>query len=405
MNASKKVKDYSASEGWFKFIIIFLIVEYGRPQDILPIGFLKPGFITITILSLYLLSTKGVGWSNSQQTKIIWYMVILISLYIPFAVNTYFAYHAFYNMISYMPFILSVAYCVNSNRRFRVLLNVLIALMIYVSGYSLTHGGMGSGNYFQDENDVSLYINMWLPFCFFLFMYEKNKKMKFFYLLGLIIGLAAIVVSFSRGGFVGLLCIMFVIWYFSSKKILTLFLIVLLGGATYLVSGDAYKKEMSTVTDTKESTADARIKMWESGWDMFLDNPFGVGGGNFPIRFPEYQGDRFDRGMWGRAAHSLWFTLFPELGIVGAFLFFRLIYVNVKDVFSVRKILSKYDNHASNLNYEKGFYKALVPAYLASFAGYFASGTFLSVLYYPHFWYMSALVVPFVLLSKASVDH
>jgi hypothetical protein len=31
-------------------------------------------------------------------------------------------------------------------------------------------------------------------------------------------------------------------------------------------------------------------------------------------------------------------------------------------------------------------------AFMASLAGFFASGTFLSVLYYPHYWYLTAMI-------------
>jgi uncharacterized membrane protein len=77
---------------------------------------------------------------------------------------------------------------------------------------------MGPGNYFQDENDVALYINIWLPFCFYLLLIEKKKFHRLIYLTGLLSGLLAIVISFSRGGFVGLVAVGIVIWSFSKKK-------------------------------------------------------------------------------------------------------------------------------------------------------------------------------------------
>ena len=60
--------------------------------------------------------------------------------------------------------------------------------MIYISGYALTHGGKGSGNYFIDENDVSLYINMWLPFCYFLLFIENKRIIRILFITGLILG-------------------------------------------------------------------------------------------------------------------------------------------------------------------------------------------------------------------------
>jgi len=381
LNNIKRVK----TEKWFFFILLYLFVDYGRPQDLVPIGAIKPGLIVILILT-YFLTLYGFKLGNSKQIKIIWYFVLLTAIFIPFAENNYWAFQTFRNMVSYMPFIISVVLCVNTIKRLKILVNVFIILMIYISLYSLTHDGIGSGNYFQDENDVSLFINMWLPFCFFLFLNEKEFIKKTFYALGMIVGLSAVVVSFSRGGFVGLVCATVVIWLFSNKKMISLVIIGLFGIVVYFSSSESYRAEMATITNQHEGTAEDRLLSWATAWDMFLDNPLGVGGNNFQTRFPEYQGDRFERGMWGRVAHSLWFTLIPELGVFGIILYFRLLYFNIKDLFFLKKI-----NIRDNQDHQYLYILSL--SAIASLAGFFASATFISVLYYPHYWYLTAIIV------------
>jgi O-antigen ligase len=154
----------------------------------------------------------------------------------------------------------------------------------------------------------------------------------------------------------------------------------------YLTVGDEYISEMKTVTDTEGGTAVSRIESWKAGWRMFLDNPLGVGGNNFQVRFPEYQGEHFQRGMWGRVAHSLWFTLIPELGIIGIWIYFMLLIVNLKNVFFLKSLKDTSNNDIKYLQH-------VGLAMLASFVGYFASGTFLSVLYYAHYWYLIPILV------------
>jgi hypothetical protein len=119
---------------------------------------------------------------------------------------------------------------------------------------------------------------------------------------------------------------------------------------------------------------------------MFLDNPLGVGGNNFQVRFPEYQ-TYFQRGMWGRVAHSLWFTLLPELGIPGMLVYGLLLFFNLRDSVRLRTI----GRTIGGVN--GALVAGLGSAFLASFAGFFASGTFLSVLYYPHYWYLTGFIV------------
>jgi len=266
------------------------------------------------------------------------------------------------------------------------MINIWIWMMIYIALFSIANLGRGSGGYFADENDLSLFLNLMLPFCYFLLISEKGGKKKFLYGAALIIGLIAEVKSFSRGGFVGLTIICFVIWWFSPKKMLSAMLILLMIVFVFIIGGETYMKEMETISNITESTAQARFEMWKAAWKMFLDNPFGVGGNNFPIRFEEYQSGWFQRGMWGMVAHSLWFTLIPELGIPGIIVYFLLLYYNLKDLWFLKRI-----DPGDNPVLEYIHYLTL--SFIAGFAGFFSSGTFLSVLYYPYYWYFTAFII------------
>jgi O-antigen ligase len=143
---------------------------------------------------------------------------------------------------------------------------------------------------------------------------------------------------------------------------------------------------MSSSTDAKEGTGRERVESWKSGWNMFLHNPLGVGGGNFPVRFSEYQTSYFTRYMWGRQAHSLWFTLIPEQGVFGIAIYAWLFIVNIKHIFRLRKYSSIFEDR------EVIFLRNLSVAFIASLAGYFISATFISVLYYGHYWYLTAII-------------
>jgi probable O-glycosylation ligase (exosortase A-associated) len=341
----------------------------------------------ILILAGFVLFNGNFLTPQNNQTKLIWAFIALLAAYVPFVRNNYFAYATTKNMLSYMPFILSTIICVNSIGRLKSMIFVCICLMIYVSCYSLFYKGVGSGNYFKDENDLGLYMNIWIPFCYFLFVAEKKKLKKVVYASGLLIGIASIVVSFSRGGFVGLVCVFLVIWLFSPRKVISLVVICVLASLVFFFAPKEYWNRMDTIKDTNEGTALERRLTWEAAWDMFLDNPLGVGGNNFQVRFPEYQSPKFKRGMWGRVAHSLWFTLIPELGIFGIIIYFLLLFYNLRDIFSLRRITAKKENQdVKYLHY-------LSSAFIASLVGYFAAGTFLSVLYYPHYWYVCGIIV------------
>lgn len=381
-------RDKNTDNIWFLITLLFFIIEYGRPQDKLNfIGVIRPAML----LSLLLVFSWFVKRSRvnvmGRQMVVLLIFIVLTAVYIPLAVNNHYAFQTTETLLMYLPFFFSFIIYVNSFDRLRKFFRLYIYMMFYICINVITFGsgeGMG-GNFLADENDYTLYINMMIPFAFYLFLYEKNAVKKIVYASACTLGVVSIIISFSRGGFVGLLCVGFMIWLYSPRKIVTLLLIGALTVGFFQFSGEKYLTEMGTITDTEESTSKQRIETWKSGWYMFLDNPLGVGGSNFIVRFQEYQTDFFSRGMWGRAAHSVWIQLLSELGVFGVLIYGILLFYNLKDIFWLKKFKSSKDKEISFAYY-------LSLSFFASIIGYFASGSFISVLYYPHYYYLTAMI-------------
>jgi probable O-glycosylation ligase (exosortase A-associated) len=372
---------------WFYFTVLYFIVDYVRPQNIFSwIGYLRPGAVTITLLVIFIVFSRQIYVSDTRQTRFIWAFVILLFIHVPFAVNNYYALVAAQNMLKFMPFIMSVIILVSTRRRLHQMVVILVAIMAYMSVWSITHGGRGVGGWFGDENDLALYINAMMPFTLHLFYHSRRMLLKILYLAIFGLGIGAVIASFSRGGLVGLVGMIAVGWLLSRHKVRILFLITVAALAFFTYTSQEYREEMSTITDTQSGTIHGRILTWEAAWDMFIDNPLGVGGNNFPIRFQEYQSTEFPRGMWGRVAHSLWFTLIPELGIPGIIIYFMLLWVNFRELMTIMRL--PYEGSPDLV-----YIHTLSLALLASAVGFFVSATGLSVLYYPHFWYLTALLV------------
>jgi len=144
--------------------------------------------------------------------------------------------------------------------------------------------------------------------------------------------------------------------------------------------------------------------MWKHAWKMFLGNPvIGVGQDNFPVRFEEYEdADR----LYGvtrawRAAHSLYFTVLPELGLVGACIFLTILYYIRKDLVAIRR-------SAPRLKAAHNVVPAILPyAYAlgASLWGFLVSSIFISTLYYPNFWVTMGLVVALRRISSLEAQR
>ena len=179
-----------------------------------------------------------------------------------------------------------------------------------------------------DENDFSLVMNMAFPISFFLAIETKNKKKNLLFWCCRSFRCRNCIVFFAwrifRLASVGLYC-----WIKSPRKIVSSLLIGLFILIMSLAAPEKYWDEVKSIQkeNIEEGTGATRWYTWQCGLRMFLDNPiFGVGQGNFPWNFERYEPPEGFKGRLhgGRAAHSLYFTLLPELGLVGTFLFFLL---------------------------------------------------------------------------------
>lgn len=399
-----------AEHGKFGFYLTltYMFVEYGRPMDLLPfLTAIRPAAIIIVLLLASLLTSPNLKSLKKPQIIYFTLFVLLCVVFIPLAHNGGIAYKQTISITFYLIFASSVVLHVNSLKRLRIFLSLWIILAIYISVKGIFHGsgeGIGGSSFLYDENDFALFLNVMLPFCLYMFMYEKAWLKKLFYLFSSFAFLGGIITSFSRGGFVGLSASLLVILMFSKKKLAAIFLtaalilILYVIGQTVSVNEVSYLNEMATIGNTEESTASIRIDAWTGAWHMFLDNPLGVGPANFPMRFPEYQPPTMNRNMWGFMAHSLWFTLIPELGIIGITIYSLWLYRNVRDVLWMRGLVK-----SKNPDLRLCAYFAM--SYLAGLAGFFGSASFLSALYYPHYFYYSALIMATKQIAEQIVNN
>ncbi len=397
----------------FVFTLLYLIFEFGRPQDeFSALGAIRLGLILISILAI-LLSINGhrLRTAASPQTTRMLLLLLLFALHVPFAANIGRAYVTTQSFFIYVVTFISIIVFVDTLDRLRIFMNCWICLMIYIALDGILGEGNAGSSFLQDENDFALLMNMMLPFGVFLFFYERNKKTKLFYLIASLLCIASIIASFSRGGFVGLLVVAFVVWLTSSRKVLllgvggVLALVIMnlpIKHSGTLIKGSTFWEEMTTITqdDVKDFNKEGRVEYWKSGWEMFKDHPLGVGPQNFGVLLGEYRTDYFAElkiepmHMWGKVAHSIWITLLSELGIPGVLLFFSLLLTNIRTIWD----LKKRPTDGTDIQRYAHF---LSLAFATSAVGFLTSGSFLSALYYPHYWYLTAMIVA----TSKIVDH
>ena len=402
----------------FSLLLFYLFLEYGRPQALLPIlSVFHLSGITIVLLALSVIRSGKIQLKE-KQTILYLFLLGLMVIHGPIAVNNYWALMVFIAMVMNFIVYLSLIYLVNDQDKYDRLLNAWLGIHVFLAIIGIVKKGVGVGGFLGDENDFCLALNMIIPFPFFLAVSTSGKK-RIYYVALTCLFLFVIMLTGSRGGFVGLCTAFIYCWLRSKRKILVTFLVLVLAIFAYFVAPQTYGERIRSITEqgTSEGTGEARVYTWNIGWHMFLDNPIiGVGQGNFPYVFGKYelkvtgsQEPFHGRSVAGRVAHSIYFTLLPELGLMGTIPFLLIIYYTFKDLKYINKLTLKNKNAKGVFEADRLFYTSL--ALEGSLITYLVSSVFISTLYYPNLWFLIGFIISVkkILISKennvASLSH
>ena len=80
---------------WFFFLILYILIDLGRLQEIFPIASLKIGMIVTLVLIFFLLSSGMLSSSIYHQGKLLLSFVFLFACFVPLATNNYLSFIAF----------------------------------------------------------------------------------------------------------------------------------------------------------------------------------------------------------------------------------------------------------------------------------------------------------------------
>ncbi len=386
----------------FYLVMMAMLFEFGRPQDLFPP--LKvipiPTLIDVSLAAAIFMAGKA-NFSN-KQTKLWMALLVVMALWVPFANNNYHALMTLKDMTLCFFFYLGIVAFVDSTNRMHKLILMWLGVHTVLAINGLLHHGRGVGGWMGDENDFGMEMNVAIPVAFFMYQGAIGRiKPLYLALLGLFV--MALVSTGSRGGFLGLLAVGAYCWFYSPRKIMSLMVGLCLAGLVLIAAPQEYWDRIASITDdsTMETgTAGQRVFTWGIGWEMFLANPvLGVGQSNFPWTSGEYLAGRTwqTKSLSGRQAHSLYFTLLPELGLVGVIIFGSMVYFNYRDT-RVKDLIPRSParptaepNPIKNVQLVRAVLYG--NAILGGMLGYLVTSTFISTLYYPTFWIMMGLAV------------
>jgi len=386
----------------FYLVLAYFFFEFGRPQELVP-GLRSIPFGTglSILLVLNVLMSGKVDFSR-LQTKLWLPLLAVMAIHVPIAENNYWALMTFKDMVLMYCVYLGVITFVNSTEKMMTLMQLWIGVHGFLAVMGIAKGGRGIGAWMGDENDFCMVMNMAVPFGYFLLFSSTGvaQKMKYLGFLGVFI--LAAMASLSRGGFFGLAAVGAYCWYRSPKKLNALIVVMVAVLFMLVLAPEKYWDEISSSTSDETmgtGTGAARLYTWGIGMDMFYANPIiGVGQNNFPYTFGIYEAGRnFNgRSIGGRQAHSAWVTLISELGLAGIVIIGTMLVQCYKDLKLVRARFAppgSRQRHAQEVRSGEDVRTYLARAMEGSLIGFIVSGVFISTLWYPSLWIMTALVV------------
>lgn len=395
----------------FKLLIALLVFNTLRPDRLMPGGGIMlyfPLVLLCIIMVLWLTTPQKVLFN--AQTKLFFGFIILMALEVLFARNGSWAFAQFKSMLLYafIPYLFLVQY---ANTSFKVdkYIRLSFILSLFIGFLGLLKGAKIPIPALADENDFALLMNILIPIGYFLAQESSTLKTKVFYYSATLVLILANISSFSRGGLVGLVAVGLFIFLKSRNKITAILLLVLFATTIFLFAPQSYWDKIETITTqgAREGTGKERVESWKAGWKMFLDNPIlGVGPRNFGLWLPEYYTEyssKTSSNMWGRAAHSLYFTLLSEMGLTGTLLFSLMLWKDYKDHRYITSLEKRKENllMAANLSNDEGemvkvgirrlYFLSL--GYSGALIGFLTAGAFISVLWYGYFWTLTSFFV------------
>jgi O-antigen ligase len=266
------------------------------------------------------------------------------------------------------------------------------AISDYQTGHMLTGGVRikGSiGGLFENPNDLALHLVTILPLAVSLFLASRGLFKKIVYVAASVLMVAAIICTFSRGGFLGLIAVALVLaWKLGRKNRKTVIIVSLLIIVALVVFAPAqYGGRLTSIWGGDATgSANARQELFWRSLLVAIRYPiFGVGIGNFHFR-----------SLHEQVSHNSFTQVASELGLA-ALVFYVLF------MLTPLKRLRLMEKETLGLKEKARFYYLSV-GLQASLVGYMVDSFFASVAFLWYVYYLVGYAVCFSRLYATSTS-
>jgi probable O-glycosylation ligase (exosortase A-associated) len=371
MNPHRLTYGFAFDTPWAMMVAIATLAGLLLTKDRLPLP-RDRGLILVAILFAYFTMTTFFAWAPDEAWQQ-WNKVGKILL-----------------MAFIMPMVISGKY------RIRLLL-LVIALSIGFYGFKggiwvfLTGGGNRvqgprGGTFISSNTDLGMALLMIVPVLIYLAREENRVWLRHFLRTTAFLCIVSTVFTYSRGALVGLAATAPILFLRSKRKfILLLLLLPLAYFANDLLPTQLTRRAETIETYRDDTSAMLRLQAWSVAKNIAKDRPLTGAGFNFEwasdalwLSYADFMVTSDPTVNRARAAHSIYFQVLGQHGVVALGLFLLLQVLTLLRLQSLRKLGAASPDTMWIANYATAIQVGLI--------GHAVAGAFISVAYFDLFY-------------------
>lgn len=329
-------------------ILIFAPMARG---SVSPIAYCSMQLVTLLAVSLWLFSMFRQGEIRLKRTQLDIPALLFIALA---AVSIIRAEYKYASMVEFLKLLnIAAVFClvINNIEEKRDIERITSLIVILGAGFSLFgiiqyFGGITNFWWHQKKFISSVYVNhnhfsgfleLCIPLCLGIILYERKTEKKLFYGYLLVIMLTAFIFSMSRGAWFSLaisFTAMFALLY-KRREIGPRFfiaLLIIMAAGFFIIHSINLKLFVSRLASYRDLDFSGRLEIWRGALKIIKDNLFsGTGLGMFTYYFPEYRPVGLN--MFVNYAHNDYLQVSAEMGISGLLCMAYIIFLILKKGF------------------------------------------------------------------------
>jgi putative inorganic carbon (hco3(-)) transporter len=370
-------------------LFLFTVLVYFRPYELFPAlsGTATAAFwvavVTLLVFVPTQLAVEGRLIPRMKEVRLVLLLAVFAILSVPFADDPNRSWMTCSDYLKVVTMFIVMASVVRTPKRLGGLLFLVLAVSIYLGfdaigkyragifeydGYRVA-GGLG--NLFQNPNDLALHLVTIFPIVVGLLLFTRNIFVKLLYAgIGILL-LVTVVLTYSRGGFLGLVTAVGVLTWKLQKRNRKAVLagVVLLGVSFILLAPGQYTGRIANLAGDDSAMA-RKDDLIRSTWVALRHPLFGVGMDNYVLR-----------SNGNHATHNSYTQVASEMGIPAAIIYILFL------VTAFKRLTKTQQATADSRKEQRWFYVAV--GLQAALGAYMVSSFFASVSY---LWYVYYLV-------------